>query len=162
MSIKQVKDYFRQYGIEDKIQEFDVSSKTVELASLALGCEPKRIAKTMSFLIDGKTILIVSAGDAKIANAKYKKIFGVKAKMIPLDEVEMRTGHVIGGVCPFATKEGVKVYLDISLQRFDTTFAAAGSSNSAIELTADELEKYSKAKAWIDVCKDWEEENKCS
>lgn len=155
MSIENVREYFKQYGLEDKILEFDVSSKTVALAAIALGCEPKRIAKTMSFLIEDKPLLIVTTGDARISNPKYKTTFGVKAKMIPFDEVESRIGHSIGGVYPFAIKEGIEVYLDISLKRFETTFAAAGSSNSAIELNPNELEKYSNAKGWVDVCKDW-------
>lgn len=156
MSIERVKDYFKEYGMEDKILEFSVSSKTVELAATALGCEPKRIAKTMSFLVEDKPILIVCAGDTRISNPKYKHVFGVKARMISPDEVETRIGHEIGGVCPFAVKDDVEVYLDISLKRFQTTFAAAGSSNSAIELNVEELEKYSHAKGWVDVCKDWE------
>lgn len=156
MSIERVKDYFKEYGIENRILEFNVSSKTVELAALALGCETKQIAKTMSFLVEDKPILIVTAGDTRISNPKYKNTFKVKAKMIAPDEVESRIGHAIGGVCPFAVKDGVEVYLDISLKRFNTTFAAAGSSNSAIELNEKELETYSHAIGWVDVCKDWE------
>ena len=131
MSLKSVKDYFRTYGIEERIQEFDVSSATVELAASALHCEPQRIAKTLSFLVEGQAVLIVAAGDAKIDNPKYKTKFGKKAKMLSPDEVEILVGHAVGGVCPFAVNEGVKVYLDISLKRFDTVFPACGSSNSA-------------------------------
>jgi Uncharacterized conserved protein len=153
MSLKSVKDYFRTYGIEERIQEFDVSSATVELAASALHCEPQRIAKTLSFLVEGQAVLIVAAGDAKIDNPKYKTKFGKKAKMLSPDEVEILVGHAVGGVCPFAVNEGVKVYLDISLKRFDTVFPACGSSNSAIELTIEELEKYSSYMEWVDVCK---------
>ena len=153
MSLKSVKDYFRTYGIEERIQEFDVSSATVELAASALHCEPQRIAKTLSFLVEGQAVLIVAAGDAKIDNPKYKTKFGKKAKMLSPDEVEILVGHAVGGVCPFAVNEGVKQYLDISLKRFDTVFPACGSSNSAIELTIEELEKYSSYMEWVDVCK---------
>ena len=152
MSLKSVKDYFRTYGIEERIQEFDVSSATVEFAASALHCEPQRIAKTLSFLVEGQAVLIVAAGDAKIDNPKYKTKFGKKAKMLSPDEVEILVGHAVGGVCPFAVNEGVKVYLDISLKRFDTVFPACGSSNSAIELTIEELEKYSSYMEWVDVC----------
>lgn len=156
MSIEKVKKYFKQYGIEDRILEFAVSSETVELAAKAVGCEPKQITKTMSFLMDGRPILIATAGDAKISNSKYKEKFHTKAKMISFEQVELLIGHDIGGVCPFAINEGVDVYLDISLKRFETVFPAAGSGNSAIELTIAELEQYSHATQWIDVCKDWE------
>lgn len=156
MAIEKVKEYFEVYGLENKILEFDSSSATVELAAQAVGCEGKRIAKTLSFLINDKAILIVVAGDAKIANAKYKARFNTKAKMIPADQVEELIGHGIGGVCPFAINEGVDVYLDESLKRFDTVFPAAGSANSAIELTIEDLEKYSKSIEWVDICKDWE------
>lgn len=153
MAIEKVKEYFRGYGIEDRIQEFDVSSATVELAAKALHCEPQRIAKTLSFLVGEEAVLIVTAGDMKIDNPKYKAAFGKKAKMLSPDEVESLVGHAVGGVCPFAVKEGVKVYLDESLKRFATVFPACGSSNSAIELTISELEKYSGYREWIDVCK---------
>ena len=156
MSVTRVKEYFKQYGIEDRIREFDVSSETVELAAKAVGCEPKQIAKTMSFLLDEESILIVMAGDAKIANPKYKEQFHMKAKMIPGDQVETIIGHQVGGVCPFAINEGITVYLDVSLKRFEAVYPAAGSGNSAIELTIAELEKYSHAAAWVDVSKDWE------
>ncbi|MBB6218147.1 prolyl-tRNA editing enzyme YbaK/EbsC (Cys-tRNA(Pro) deacylase) [Anaerosolibacter carboniphilus] len=157
MAIEKVKEYFKQWNMENKILEFDVSSATVELAAQALNCEPKRIAKTLSFMIDTKCILIVAAGDAKIDNSKYKLQFGTKGKMLTADEVLTLTGHAIGGVCPFGVKDGVVTYLDISLKRFTTVFPACGSSNSAIELTIDELEQYSNADSWIDVCKDWQE-----
>ncbi|MBQ7504773.1 MAG: YbaK/EbsC family protein [Ruminococcus sp.] len=153
MSIEKVRDYFNSYGIEDKIQEFDVSSATVELASKALNCEPCRIAKTLSFMVTGNAILIVTAGDMKIDNSKYKAQFSTKAKMLKADEVTELVGHSVGGVCPFAVKDGVKVYLDESLKRFETVFPACGSSNSAIELTIPELEKYSSFESWVDVCK---------
>lgn len=155
MAIEKVKAYFEKYNIEDRIQEFDVSSATVELAAIALNCEPNRIAKTLSFMVKGKAILIVTAGDAKIDNAKYKAQFGAKAKMLSPNEVDDLIGHSIGGVCPFAIKEGVDIYLDESLKRFTTVFPACGSSNSAIELTIEELEKYSNYSAWINVCKGW-------
>lgn len=155
MSIERVKEYFRQYNMEDKILEFDVSSATVELAAKALHCEPKRIAKTLSFKVDDQPILIVAAGDAKVNNGKYKAQFGTKAKMLSPDEVETMVGHAVGGVCPFGVKEGVKVYLDESLKRFETVFPACGSSNSAIELTIPELERCSGYTAWVDVCKGW-------
>ncbi|MGI6189743.1 MAG: YbaK/EbsC family protein [Clostridiales bacterium] len=153
MSIERVRDYFRQWGMDDKVQEFDVSSATVELAAAALNCKPERIAKTLAFKADGRSILIVVAGDARIDNQKYKARFKAKAKMLSPEEVESLVGHAVGGVCPFAVNEGVEVYLDESLKRFSTVFPACGSSNSAIELTIDELEKYSKFKEWVDVCK---------
>ena len=153
MSIEKVREYFKEYGIEDKIREFDVSSATVALAAEALGCEGARIAKTLSFLVGEKTILIVAAGDARIDNRKYKDKFGAKAKMLEHDEVTERIGHAVGGVCPFAVNEGVCVYLDESLKRFTTVFPACGSSNSAIELTIPELEKYSRPVEWVDVTK---------
>ena len=140
----------------DQVKEFDVSSATVELAAKAVGCEPERIAKTLSFKVDDQPILRVCAGDAKIANPKYKAEFGQKAKMLTPDEAVELIGHAVGGVCPFAINDGVKVYLDESLRRFDTIFPAAGSDNSAIELTPDELEKYSQGfEKWVDVCKGW-------
>ena len=155
MAIERVIEYFTKYNMEERIQEFDVSSATVELAAAALNCEPKRIAKTLSFMVDGHAVLVVTAGDAKIDNRKYKEQFGVKAKMLSADEVENLVGHAVGGVCPFGINEGIDVYLDGSLKRFDTVFPACGSSNSAIELTIEELEKYSGFKDWIDVCKGW-------
>ncbi len=157
MAIEKVKDYFRQYGIEDRIQEFSVSSATVELAAQALHCEPCRIAKTLSFSVDGQAILIVMAGDAKIDNPKYKARFATKAKMLSPEEAQTLIGHAVGGVCPFGINEGVTVYLDESLKRFQTVFPACGSSNSAIELSIGELETYSKSAAWVDVSKGWQE-----
>ena len=157
MSIDRVKAYFKEFGIENRILEFDVSSATVELAAQALGCEGCRIAKTISFMVDGGAVLIVCAGDAKIDNAKYKAYFGTKAKMLSYEEASELIGHAVGGICPFATNEGVKIYLDESLKRFETVVPACGSSNSAIELTIPELEKYSNYIDWIDVCKAWQE-----
>lgn len=152
MSILKVKEFFKKYDIEGRIQEFDVSSATVELAAKALNCEPSNIAKTMSFMVD-KPILIVAAGDVKIDNQKFKQQFNTKAKMLSFDEVEPLIGHAVGGVCPFAINEGVEVYLDTSLKRFAKVYPACGSSNSAIGLTIEELERYSFFKEWIDVCK---------
>ena len=156
MSIEKVRKYFSQYGMEDRILEFETSSETVELAAIAVGCEGKQITKTMSFLVDEKPILIATAGDAKIANAKFKEKFHTKAKMIPFEDVEKYIGHAVGGVCPFGVNPDVTTYLDISLKRFKTVFPAAGSGNSAIELTIPELEKYSNFVEWVDVCKDWD------
>lgn len=153
MAIAPVKAYFAQYGMESRIREFPVSSATVELAAAALGCEPCRIAKTLSFLVDDRPILIVAAGDVRIDNPKYKATFSAKAKMIPAEQAEARIGHAVGGVCPFAVKDDVSVYLDESLKRFETVFPACGSANSAIELTLTELEEHSHFIGWIDVCK---------
>lgn len=153
MAIEKVKAYFGKYGMEERIQEFDVSSATVELAAAALHCEPQRIAKTLSFMAGERAVLIVAAGDTKIDNAKYKAKFGKKAKMLTPEEVETLVGHAVGGVCPFAVNEGTEVYLDVSLKRFETVFPACGSSNSAIELTIPELEQYSGYTGWVDVCK---------
>lgn len=153
MSIDRVRAYFRSKGMEDRVLEFDVSSATVELAAQALQCEGCRIAKTLSFHVGDKVVLIVSAGDAKIDNKKYKAQFGKKAKMLSYEETEPLIGHPVGGVCPFAVNDGVKVYLDESLKRFETVFPACGSANSAIELTIPELEQYSNADGWVDVCK---------
>ena len=153
MAIEKVKQYFAQFGMADKVLEFDVSSATVELAAQALRCAPCRIAKTLSFSVGGSPILIVAAGDAKIDNPKYKAQFGAKAKMLTPDEALTLIGHAVGGVCPFAVNEGVTVYLDKSLQRFETVFPACGSSNSAIELTIGQLEQYSGFTSWVDVCK---------
>ena len=153
MAIDKVKEYFRREGIEDRILEFEVSSATVALAAQALNCEECRIAKTLSFHVNDKVVLIVAAGDAKIDNPKYKSQFSCKAKMLAFEEAEELIGHAVGGVCPFAVNDGVEIYLDESLKRFETVFPACGSSNSAIELTMEELEKYSNSLAWIDVCK---------
>lgn len=156
MSIERVRAYFRNMGMEDRVLEFAVSSATVELAAVAVGCEPARIAKTLSFMVDGSPILIVAAGDAKIDNPKYKAQFHTKAKMLSAEEAVELIGHAVGGVCPFAVNDGVTVYLDESLKRFTTVFPACGSSNSAIELTIPELEQYSGFAAWVDVCKAWQ------
>ena len=153
MSIEKVREYFKTLNIDGRILEFDVSSATVELAAKALNCEGARIAKSISFMKNDEPILVVTAGDMKIGNAKYKKKFGVKAKMLTPDEAAKLIGHAVGGVCPFAVNDGVKVYLDESLKRFDTVFPACGSSNSAIEVTVAELEKLSKCDEWVDVCK---------
>lgn len=153
MSIERARAYLQQYGIEDCIRELPTSSATVALAAQALGCAPQRIAKTLSFLVEEKAILIVTAGDMKIDNSKFKQQFGTKAKMLSPDQVTELIGHAVGGVCPFGVKEGVRVYLDESLKRFETVFPACGSGNSAIELTIPELEKYSGFESWIDVCK---------
>lgn len=155
MSILKVREYFDKYGIGDRILEFPVSSKTVEEASIAIGCEPKEIAKTLSFDLDNKVILIVMAGDAKIDNHKYREKFHKKAKMLKFDEVNIRVGHMVGGVCPFGINEGIDVYLDESLKRFEYVYPACGSGNSAIKLNILELEKYSNYLEWVDVCKDW-------
>lgn len=156
MSIEKVKAYFATFGMEQRILEFPVSSATVELAAQALNCEPCRIAKTLSFNVNGTPILIVAAGDAKVDNARYKARFGTKAKMLSHEEAAEKIGHAVGGVCPFGVNEGVEVYLDESMRRFETMFPAAGSSNSAIELTIPELEQYSNFTAWVDVCKGWQ------
>ena len=151
MAIDKVKEYFKKYNMDNRIKEFDVSSATVEQAAKALNTEGKRIAKTMSFRLKDRIILIVLAGDAKISNSKYKAFFHEKAHMLSFDEVYEKTGHEVGGVCPFALNDGVKVYLDDSLKRFETVFPACGSHNSAIELTIEEIEKYSNYIEWIDV-----------
>ena len=156
MSIEKVKQYFSAYGMEDRILEFPVSSATVELAAQALQTDGCRIVKTLSFYVNGAAILICAAGDAKVDNAKYKTRFGVKAKMLSHEDAASMIGHAVGGVCPFAVNEGVEVYLDVSLRRFETVFPAAGSSNSAIELTIPELERYSGFTEWVDVCKAWQ------
>ncbi len=158
MSIERVRAYFAQVGMEDRVQEFEVSSATVELAAAALGCDGCRIAKSLSFLVDDKAVLIVAAGDAKVDNGRYKAQFGTKAKMLTPEQAVEMLGHAVGGVCPFALNAGVTVYLDESLKRFPTVFPACGSSNSAIELTIPELEQHSGFVAWVDVCKGWREE----
>ena len=157
MSIERVKAYFASVGLADRVREFDASSATVELAALALGCEGKRIAKTLSFMGPAGPLLVVAAGDARIDNAKFKAQFGLKAKMLTPEQAVELVGHAVGGVCPFAVNEGVEVWLDESLKRFETVFPACGSSNSAIELTIPELEKYAAPKGWVDVCKGWKD-----
>ncbi len=155
MAIEKVRKYFAAYGMEDRILEFSESSATVELAAQALHCEPGRIAKSLSFLVEDKPILVIAAGNVKIDNSKYKARFGKKASMLKAEDVERLIGHGVGGVCPFAVNEGVTVYLDESLKRFETVFPACGSSNSAIELTIAELERFTPYAAWVDVCKGW-------
>ena len=153
MSLERAKAHLERFGLADRIQLFDVSSATVELAAQAVGCEPARIAKTLSFLLPEGPVLILAAGDARIDNSKYKAQFHTKAKMIPHDQVEELIGHGVGGVCPFGVKEGVPVWLDESLRRFDLVYPAAGTSNSAVKLTLAELEQASQALGWVDVCK---------
>ncbi len=156
MAIEKVKEFFRQYGMEEKVLEFETSSATVELAAQALHCEPCRIAKTLSFMGKEGPLLVVAAGDAKIDNPKFKAQFATKPKMLTPEQNVALIGHAIGGVCPFAVNDGVKIYLDESLKRFETVFPACGSANSAIELTMAELEKYSSSVAWVNVCKAWQ------
>ena len=157
MSIQKVRAYMEPLGIADRIREFDVSSATVELAAVAVGVEGARIAKSLSFKVNEEPIIIVAAGDAKVDNAKYKAQFHTKAKMLTHEEAHTLIGHDVGGVCPFALPENVKTYLDVSLKRFETVFPAAGSDSSAIELTCEELERYSSNfQAWVDVCKGWQ------
>ena len=159
MAIELVKTYFHTFGRDTDILEFPVSSATVELAAAALGCEGARIAKSLSFKVEDKPIIIVVAGDAKVDNSRYKAQFHTKAKMLTHEEAHELIGHDVGGVCPFALPEDVKVYLDVSMKRFETVFPAAGSSNSAVEMTCDELERYaSNFAAWVDVCKGWRPE----
>lgn len=153
MSIERVRAFFKTYDMDGRILEFPVSSATVELAAQAVGCEPCRIAKTLSFKVGDRTVLIAAAGDAKVDNRKYKDFFGAKAKMLTAEEAETLIGHAVGGVCPFAVNKGVEVYLDESLKRFETVFPACGSSNSAIQLIPSQLEQYSGSLGWIDVCK---------
>ena len=157
MSLQKAKEHLSKFGLADKILEFDVSSATVDLAAQALGCEPKRIAKTLSFELGEGCILIVMAGDAKIDNPKFKAEFGCKAKMLAPADAEQLIGHAVGGVCPFGINEGVQVYLDESLRRFETVFPACGSSNSAIELSIAMLEECSMARKWVNVGKGWQE-----
>lgn len=155
MSFNIAKAHLDNLGLGDRILVFDVSSATVELAAQAVGCEPAKIAKTLSFLADGKAVLIVAAGDAKVDNRKYKDTFSTKAKMLSPEEVTELVGHAVGGVCPFGVKEGVKIYLDKSLKRFDYVYPACGSASSAVKLTVRELETASGAVQWVDVCKGW-------
>lgn len=152
-SIQAVRAYLKAFGMEQKIMELPTSSATVALAAEALGTEPARIAKTLSLDLDGTVLLIVCAGDTKIDNAKYKATFHAKAKMLTPDEVSSRVGHAVGGVCPFAVKEGVSIYLDLSLKRFQTVYPACGSTNSAIELAPEDIFRISGARDWVDVCK---------
>ncbi|MDQ0155706.1 YbaK/EbsC family protein [Robertmurraya andreesenii] len=159
MSIESVKAHFKKWNRENDVMEFEQSSATVEMAAETIGVIPARIAKTLSFRGEGdKAILVVAAGDAKIDNKKFRQTFGFKARMLSPDEVLEQTGHVIGGVCPFGLANELEVYLDVSMKRFNTLFPACGSTNSAIELTCDEMKEYSYAKDWVDVCKGWNEE----
>ncbi len=163
MAITEVREYFRQRGREKDILEFDISSATVELASRALDIEPARIAKTLSFQDEAGAMLVVAAGDAKVDSSRFKAEFGFKARMLKAEEVLEYTGHAVGGVCPFGLKDQLPVYLDISLQRFESVFPACGSGNSAIKLTLPELEEFSSSRRWIDVCKNWQTAQKaCS
>lgn len=154
MAIEKARKHLAEYGMEERIQELSESSATVALAAKALGCEPERIAKTLSFIVKGNPILIVAAGDAKISNPKFKQTFSEKARMIPADQIEELVGHAVGGVCPFGIKEGVKVYLDESLKRLESVFPACGSANSAILLSLEELEEVSKSEGYVDVSKE--------
>lgn len=153
MAFERAEAYLKQYGFGNRVHQFDVSSATVELAAQAVGCEPARIAKTLSFLAEGRAVLIVTAGDVKVDNHKFKEIFHTKAKMLTAQEVIDLVGHEVGGVCPFGVKDGVRVFLDQSLKRFSVVYPACGSSNSAVELTIPELEQCSGYEKWIDVCK---------
>ena len=158
MSFESVKKYFESVGLGERVIALEKSSATVEEAAEAIGCEGKQIAKTMSFFVDEKPVLIVMAGDARVDNKKYKAFFGQKARMIPGDQVEEAVGHAPGGVCPFDVHEGVTAYLDVSLQRFERVFPAAGSGHSAVDLTIPELVEHAKSVGWIDVCKGWYED----
>lgn len=153
MSFAAAKEHLKKFGFESRIMEFDVSSATVSLAAKAINCKEEEIVKTLSFIVNGKPILIAVSGDSKIDNAKFKSEFQTKAKMIPFDEVGKMTGHAAGGVCPFGVNEETEVYLDISLKQFATVYPACGSSNSAVKLTVNELETASCYKKWVDVCK---------
>lgn len=158
MAIEKVRAYLAKFGMADKILEFDSSSATVELAAQALNCEPARIAKTLSFRKDDGCLIVVMAGDAKIDNKQFKHKFAMKARMLSAEEVNSLVGHAVGGVCPFAVNPDIPVYLDISLRRFETVFPACGSSNSAIELTCEQLAEYAGSLEWVDVCKGWRSE----
>lgn len=158
MSFEAIKSYFEEQGLGDRVHNLSHDSATVETAAIAVGCEPKQIAKTLSFLANGEPILVVAAGDAKVDNHKFRAEFDCKAKMIHADEVEAYIGHAPGGVCPFCIKPNVKVYLDISLKRFDIVYPAAGTGHSAIRLSPAELEIHSNSLRWVDVCKNWGEE----
>lgn len=157
MSLDRAKAHLEQFGLAGRIQLFSVSSATVELAAQAVGCEGARIAKTLSFQLPDGPVLILAAGDARIDNSKFKAAFHTKAKMLPHDDVEALVGHGVGGVCPFGVNEGVPVWLDESLRRFDVVYPAAGTDNSAVRLTLEELERASLAQGWVDVCKGWQE-----
>lgn len=154
MSLKRAKEYLKEFGFEDRVMEFPISSKTVKEAAIAIGCMEEEIGKTLSFLVGDKPILIVVAGTSKIDNHKYKEEFSVKAKMVPVEMLSEIIGHEAGGVCPFGINDGVEVYLDKSLKRLENVYPACGSSNSGVKLTVDELERISNIKGWVDVCKD--------
>lgn len=157
MSIAAVRDYLAQFGLADKVQEFSTSSATVELAAQAAGVIPARIAKSLTFKVEDKAVILVTAGDAKVDNPKFKAAFHTKAKMLSPEEVEQLVGHAVGGVCPFAIKDTAEVYLDVSMKRFPTIFPAAGSANSAVELTCEQLEQAAQNfQGWGDFCKAWE------
>lgn len=156
MSVERARKYLAKFGLEDRIITFKTSSATVELAAQAAGTEPCRIAKSMSFQSKEGPVLIITAGDTKIDNAKFKHFFGVKPKMLPFEDVEPLIGHAVGGVCPFGVNPGVRVYLDISMKRFATVFPAAREENNAIELTPEEMEKYTENEGWVDLCKGWQ------
>lgn len=158
MSVEAVRNYLKPYGIADHIIEFDAPSATVEEAAEDLGCKPALIAKTMACMVGEKAVLVVCAGDAKLWSSAFKKEFGTKPKFVPADELKDIVGHPMGGVCPFAVKDGVETYLDWSLKRFGTVFPAAGTANSAVEITLLELEECSQAEGWVDVCKGWRDE----
>ncbi|MDD5799357.1 MAG: YbaK/EbsC family protein [Coriobacteriales bacterium] len=159
MSVQSVKEYLRQYGVEDNVVEFERSSATVEMAAQDLGCEPALIAKTMACDVDGHAVLVVCAGDAKLWSSAFKKQFGTKPRFVPADQLTQEVGHPMGGVCPFDVRPGVRTYLDVSLRRFDRVFPAAGSANSAVGLTLPQLERCSQARGWVDVCKGWRQES---
>lgn len=154
MSLEKAKEYLKKYNLDNKVVEFAVSSAIVEEAAKAINCEERDIAKTLSFIVEDKPILIVVSGDSKVDNHKYKAEFHAKAKMIPFEDVEKLTGHAVGGVCPFGVNEGVTIYLDTSLKRLETIYPACGSSNSAIKLTLEQLENITNYEKWVDVCKD--------
>lgn len=156
MSIERARAHLRKYNLEERIQEFEVSSATVELAAKALNIEGARIAKTLSYLVDGGAVLVVAAGDIRVDNRKFKDTFHTKAKMLTPEQATEMIGHAVGGVCPFGVNEGVKIYLDESLKRFETVYPAAGSSNSAVELSIPELEQASECIGWVDVAKEVE------
>ena len=156
MSVERARKYLAKFGLEDRIITFKTSSATVEMAAQAAGTDPCRIDKSMSFQSKEGPVLIITAGDTKIDNAKFKHFFGVKPKMLPFEDVEPLIGHAVGGVCPFGVNPGVRVYLDISMKRFATVFPAAGEENNAIELTPEEMEKYTENEGWVDLCKGWQ------
>ena len=153
MAFEKAKNHLKKYKLDKKIKEFNESSATVSDAAKAIGCEEREICKTLSFLVKEEPILILVAGDSKIDNRKYKDCFNVRAKMIPFDEVEKYIGHAPGGVCPFGINDGVRVYLDVSLKQMEIVYPACGSSNSAVKVTIEELEKASNYLEWVDVCK---------